>query len=147
MSHQKNLPDAFAWLRRFNGPLKNRPDWNALPFSLKGKLLLAAVEGYCAKFDRPAFGLHNWDWARIAELMEKSSMKNQDQFFTFPPDPDTELRKPCLKTGCSGMMSWNKKFRSFGKDEGPPYRPAWVCDECGAHDYVKGLGVAHKEQV
>jgi len=59
-----------------------------------------------------------------------SDMEDQSQL----PAP-----KPCTKThGCNGMLHWTPLFKALGPQGGPPYRPAWVCDKCGKHDYVKG---------
>ena len=47
--------------------------------------------------------------------------------------------KACTKTkNCAGTMTWNLQFRAMGAKGGAPYRPAWVCDKCLKHDYVKG---------
>jgi len=49
----------------------------------------------------------------------------------------SSVSKPCTKSKCDGMMVWNERFRSFGPNGGPPYRPAWVCSKCKKHDYVR----------
>jgi hypothetical protein len=47
--------------------------------------------------------------------------------------------KHCTKKKkCPGTMTWIPKFRELGPNGGPPYRPAWVCNSCGKHDYAKG---------
>jgi len=47
------------------------------------------------------------------------------------------LQKACTKKKhCEGLMKWVPEFRFFGPNGGPPYRPAWVCDKCGRHDYM-----------
>ena len=35
-------------------------------------------------------------------------------------------------------MTWTGRYRALGRNGGPPYRDAWVCDICMKHDYVRG---------
>jgi hypothetical protein len=45
--------------------------------------------------------------------------------------PNADQKKPCTKTSCNGTMTWNPRFRSFGPNGGPPYRPAWIAISVG----------------
>src|SRR5262245_61314498 len=54
-------------------------------------------------------------------------------------DARSSIQKLCSKTRhCTGAMVWTTKFRAVGPNGGSPCRPAWVCQKCGRHDYVRG---------
>ena len=47
--------------------------------------------------------------------------------------------KPCSKRRCGGTMLWTPNFRNLSTKSVLLYRPAWVCDACKRHDYVRGV--------
>ena len=48
--------------------------------------------------------------------------------------------KQCTKTKqCCGTMTWTAQFRALATKDRTLYRPAWLCDTCKKHDYIKGV--------
>jgi hypothetical protein len=56
-----------------------------------------------------------------------------------PVESKEELKpKPCTATKkCRGTMTWTPDFRLLQSKNTTFHRPAWVCDICRKHDYVK----------